>query len=81
MRFKLRYTNFIGLASLLGTVAGLVAAGIVYPINPYAAIPFALLAIVSLVVFVLFVYNFIRYSPAGDVPDDEAKSLYADDDE
>lgn len=76
---KIKYTNLVGLLTLLGTVAGLVATGIVYPINPYAAIPFALLAIVSFVLFVKFVYNFLTYSPSGYIPDEEAKALYSDD--
>jgi zinc transporter ZupT len=77
---KLKYTNFLALLAILGTVAGLVAIGILYPINPLLAIPFALLAIGSFVIFVKFVYNFIYHSPLGEVSDEEAKDYYREND-
>ncbi len=77
---KLKYTNLLGLLAILGTVAGLVGIGLSYPINPLLAIPFALLALCSFVIFVKFVYHFLYYHPLGEIPDDEAKASYRDDD-
>jgi zinc transporter ZupT len=77
---KLRYTNLLGLLAIIGTVTGLVGIGIFYPINPLLAIPFALLALCSLVIFVKFVHHFIYYHPLGEIPDEEAKASYRDDD-
>jgi ammonia channel protein AmtB len=77
---KLKYTNLLGLLAILGTVAGLVGIGIFYKVNPLLAIPFAVLALVCFVIFVKFVYNFIYYHPLGEIPDDEAKASYRDDD-
>jgi hypothetical protein len=77
---KLKYTNFLGLLAILGTVTGLVGIGIAYPIHPLLAIPFAVLALGSFVLFVKFVYNFIYYHPLGEIPDEEAKAGYRDDD-
>jgi hypothetical protein len=77
---KLKYTNFLGLLAIIGTVIGLVAIGILIPIHPLLAVPFALLAIVCLVIFVKFVYHFVYHSPIGEVPDDEAKDYYRDND-
>jgi hypothetical protein len=77
---KLKYTNLLGLLAILGTVAGLVGIGVLYPVNPLLTIPFGLLAVGCLVLFVKFVYNFIYYHPLGEIPDDEAKASYRDDD-
>jgi hypothetical protein len=77
---KLKYTNLLGLLAILGTVTGLVGMGIFYPVHPLLAVPFAVLALGSLVLFVKFVYHFINYHPLGEIPDDEAKASYRDDD-
>lgn len=77
---KIRYTNLVGLLSLIGTVAGLILIGIFYPVYPLLAIPFGLLAIISFVIFVKFVIHFLKYSPYGDIPDEEARASYMDDD-
>jgi ammonia channel protein AmtB len=77
---KLKYTNLLGLLAILGTVAGLVGVGVLISVNPLLAIPFGLLAIGCLAIFVKFVYNFIYYHPLGEIPDDEAKASYRDDD-
>ncbi len=77
---KLKYTNFLGLMAILGTVAGLVAFGILFPVNPLLAAPFALLAIVCAAIFIKFVYHFIYQSPLGEIPDEEAKEYYKDND-
>ncbi len=58
MKFEL--TNLIGLLSMLGTIAGMVLAGALYEYNYLWALPFALLAIVCFVVFVAYLYNFIK---------------------
>jgi uncharacterized membrane protein YfcA len=77
---KLKYTNLLGLLAILGTVTGLVGMGIFFPVHPLLAVPFAALALGSLVVFVKFVYHFIYYHPLGEIPDDEARAGYRDDD-
>ncbi len=46
---KLKYTNFLGLLAILGTVTGLVGMGIFYKDHPLLVIPFAVLALVSFV--------------------------------
>ena len=79
MAFRLKYTNLVGLLALLGTVAGLIGTGILYPVSPLAALPFVLLAIGSFILFVLFVYHFVFHSPIGEVPDDEARAFYRED--
>jgi hypothetical protein len=78
---KLRYTNLLGLLAILGFVAGLVAIGILYPINPLLTVPFLLLAIGCAVIFVKFVQHFLQYNPLGEVPDEEAKAFYRDDED
>lgn len=60
MRFEL--TNLVGLLSMLGTVAGMVLAGSLYEYSPLYALPFALLAVVSFVTFVAYLYNFIKHA-------------------
>lgn len=75
---KLKYTNFLGLLAIIGTVTGLVGIGLLVPIHPLLAVPFALLAIVSIVIFVKFVYHFVYHSPIGEVPDEEARDYYRD---
>ncbi len=77
---KLKYSNFLGLLAIIGAVAGLIGIGILLPIHPLLAVPFALLAIVSIAVFVKFVYHFVYQSPLGEVPDEEAKEYYRDND-
>jgi hypothetical protein len=77
---KLKYTNLLGLLAILGTVTGLVGIGIFYKTQPLLVIPFAVLALGSFVLFVKFVYNFIYYHPLGEIPDEEAKASYRDDD-
>jgi len=77
---KLKYTNFLALLAIIGTVTGLVAIGLLAPIHPLLAVPFGLLAIVSFVIFVKFVYHFIYHSPLGEVPDEEARDHYRDND-
>jgi hypothetical protein len=77
---KLKYTNFLALLTIIGTVTGLVGIGIFYPIHPLLAVPFAILALGSFIIFVKFVYNFIYYHPLGEIPDEEAKAHYRDDD-
>ncbi len=59
---KLKYTNLTGLLAILGFVAALIAIGILYPINPLLAIPFALLAFASAAVFLIFVRHYIALS-------------------
>jgi hypothetical protein len=77
---KLKYTNLLALLAILGTVTGLVGIGIFYKDYPLLVIPFAVLALGCFVIFVKFVYHFIYYHPLGEIPDDEAKASYRDDD-
>ena len=51
---KLKYDNRLGLLTLIGMVAGLVGAGIVYAASPIYIIPFILLTVVCGAVFVKF---------------------------
>jgi MFS family permease len=60
MRFEL--TNLIGLLSMIGTVIGMVLAGALYDYNYLLALPFVLLAIVCFIVFVAYLYNFIKHA-------------------
>jgi uncharacterized membrane protein len=72
---KFEFTNLVGLLSMVGTVLGLVIAGSTIEQNLLIAVPFILLAIVSFVVFVGFLYHFIRYAqyyiPIENLPDEE----------
>ncbi|WP_048197941.1 hypothetical protein [Methanocella arvoryzae] len=68
---KIRFSNRLGLLTLIGVVAGAVLAGLAYPMNPYLAIPFVLLAIVSFILFCIYLYKFVFYSPELDLPDEE----------
>ena len=67
----IRFSNRIGLLSLLGVIAGAILAGLNFPTNPYLAAIFVLLAIVSFVVFCLYLYNFVFYSPVLELPEEE----------
>jgi len=60
MRFEL--TNLVGLLSMLGTVIGMALTGALYEYNYLYALPFALLAIVSFITFVAYLYNFIKHA-------------------
>lgn len=77
---KLNYNNRLGLLTLIGMVAGIVGAGSVYAASPLYTIPFILLAIACGIVFVKFVYHFVYYHPLGEIPDEEAKEEYRDND-
>ncbi len=75
MKFEL--TNLVGLLSLVGTIIGMVLTGALYDYNFLLALPFALLAIVSFVTFVAFLYNFIKHAqyilveePENEEPED-----------
>ena len=76
---KLKYSNFRALIAIIGTVTGLVGIGLFFPVHPLLAVPFALLAIAGIAYFVKFVYHFLYYHPLGDIPDEEAKAHYQDD--
>ncbi len=60
MKFEL--TNLVGLLSLLGTITGMVLTGALYDYNFLYALPFAMLAIVSFITFVAFLYSFIKHT-------------------
>jgi hypothetical protein len=74
---KFEYTNLVGLLSVLGTVLGLAIAGSLYPSNVPLAALFALIGIGSMILFILFLYNFYRYAvyvmPAENFEEDEKK--------
>jgi hypothetical protein len=71
MKFEL--TNLVGLLSMLGTVIGMVLAGALYEYNYLYALPFALLAIVSFIIFVAYLYNFIMNAHYILVDDPESE--------
>lgn len=58
MRFEL--TNLVGLLSMLGTIVGMVLTGALYEYNYLYALLFALLAVVCFIIFVAYLYNFIK---------------------
>lgn len=74
---KFEYTNLVGLLSVLGTVLGLAIAGSLYPSNVPLAALFALIGIGSMILFILFLYNFYRYAvyvmPTENFEEDEKK--------
>ncbi|WP_230739289.1 hypothetical protein [Methanooceanicella nereidis] len=78
---KIRYTNLVGLLSLLGTIIGLILAGTLHESSSLLAAPFVLLAIASFFIFLKFLYHFLKYSPLGDIPDEEAREAYMDHDD
>jgi len=55
-------SKLAGLLSLIGTVVGLVFGGATVQSSGLAGALFFILAAVSFIVFVLFLYNFIRYA-------------------
>jgi len=69
---KIRFSNRIGLLSLLGVIAGAILAGLTYPVNPYLVAIFVVVAIASFVVFCIYLYNFVFYSPVLELPEEEA---------
>ncbi len=68
----MKLSNRIGLLAMLGVVVGAVLAGITYPGNPYLAAVFVIITAVSLVVFVIYLYSFVFYSPEIDLPEEDA---------
>ncbi len=72
---KFEFTNLVGLLSMVGTVIGLVMAGSTIENSVLIAVLFILLAIVSFVVFVGFLYHFVKYAqyyiPIENLPDEE----------
>ncbi len=76
---KFEYTKLVGLLAILGTVLGLTIAGSLYPSNVPLAALFAMIGIGSLLLFVAFLYNYLKYAvyvmPAEnfDLEDEELK--------
>jgi ABC-type iron transport system FetAB permease component len=72
---KFEFNNFVGLVSMAGTVAGMVLAGATMEYSVFVAIPFIVLAIVSFIIFVAFLYHYIKYAeyyiPVDNLPEDE----------
>ena len=60
MQFE--FNKFVGLVSLIGTVLGAVVGGATVSTNVFIGAAFFLLAIVSFILFVAFLYHFIRYA-------------------
>jgi uncharacterized membrane protein YesL len=56
------FNKLVGLLSMIGTVVGLVLGGTTLKSNTLLATAFFLLAIFSFIMFVGFLYNFIRYA-------------------
>lgn len=74
MRMKLEFNNLVGLLSMVGTVAGMVLAGTFYPYNPLYALPFVLLAVISFITFVAFLYHFLKYAQYVFVYDEDPEA-------
>jgi len=72
---KFEFNNFVGLLSMAGTVVGMVLAGATMEYSALVAIPFIVLAIVSFMIFVAFLYHYIKYAeyyiPVDNLPEDE----------
>jgi len=72
MQFELN--KFVGLIALIGTVVGAVMGGTTVSTNVFIGAAFFLLAIVSFILFVAFLYHFIRYAeyemPVENVQDE-----------
>jgi uncharacterized membrane protein YesL len=74
---KFEYTKLVGLLAMIGTVVGLVGGGATVTSNVFVGAAFFLLAVVSFIMFVAFLYNFIRYAryemPYENVKDEMEK--------
>lgn len=72
---KFEFTNLVGLLSMVGTVVGAVLAGAIFNYNALLAVPFVLLAIFSFIMFVGFLYHYIKYAqyyiPVKNLPDED----------
>jgi len=70
---KFEFTKLVGFLAMVGTVFGIVMAGSLYDYSPFLAVPFVLLAIFSFLMFVGFLYHFIRYAeyyiPVENLPE------------
>lgn len=71
------YTKLVGLLAILGTVLGIIMTGSLYPSNVPLAALFALIGIGSLILFIAFLYNYLKYGiyvmPAENFEDEEIK--------
>ena len=71
------YTKLVGLLAILGTVLGIIMTGSLYPSNVPLAALFALIGIGSLILFIAFLYNYLKYGiyvmPAENFEDEETK--------
>ena len=74
---EFEYTKLVGLLSILGTVLGIIMVGSLYPSNVPLAALFTLIGIGSLILFIAFLYNYLKYGiyvmPAENFEDDEKK--------
>lgn len=74
VRMQFIYSKLVGLLSLIGTIVGLVFGGATVQSNTLMGAAFFLLAAASFIVFVVFLYNFIRYAqyemPLDNVQDE-----------
>lgn len=62
VRMQFVQSKLAGLLSMVGTVVGLVLGGATVQSNVFVGAAFFLLAAVSFVIFVAFLYHFIRYA-------------------
>jgi|WetSurMetagenome_2_1015567.scaffolds.fasta_scaffold925806_1 hypothetical protein len=74
---EFEYTKLVGLLSILGTVLGIIMVGSLYPSNVPLAALFALIGIGSMILFIAFLYNYLKYGiyimPAENFEDEEKK--------
>ena len=71
---RIRYSSRTGLLAMFGTVALMVLAGTTYPMSPFLAIPFVLLAVMSALVFFNYVYQFVYLRPQYEAEDFETEN-------
>jgi hypothetical protein len=74
---EFEYTKLVGLLAILGTVLGIIMVGSLYPSNVPLAALFALIGIGSMILFIAFLYNYLKYGiyvmPAENFEDEEMK--------
>ena len=74
---EFEYTKLVGLLAILGTVLGIIMVGSLYPSNVPLAALFAFIGIGSMILFIAFLYNYLKYGiyvmPAENFEDEDLK--------
>jgi hypothetical protein len=71
MKLDIKYTNLLGLIALMGAVAGIIVSGSLFVMNPWYAVPFIALAVVSACVFALYIYHFMTYGSTIQISEED----------